>query len=179
MAQSAPLAPTNTSPLGGITLIGCGPDQFPRQFFTGVGGQQSPGFSNVMGLGDHVTWTGLVQDPFGEGVYDAADIICQLSHWEEVFGWMIAEGMAYSKPVVATRVGGIPELVVDQVTGFLVEPGDTKMMADMVLRLLADRDLRESLGRAGRLRASEKFCLQQNVKQLVELYAIGPQMTSY
>jgi glycosyltransferase involved in cell wall biosynthesis len=74
-----------------------------------------------LGLGDHVTWTGMVEDPFGEGVFDAAEIVCQLSNWEEVFGWMIAEAMAYEKPVVATRVGGIPELVRDSVSGFLVE----------------------------------------------------------
>ena len=48
-----------------------------------------------MGLGENVTWTGLMKDPFGEGVYDAADVVCQLSRWEEVFGWMIAEAMAF------------------------------------------------------------------------------------
>jgi glycosyltransferase involved in cell wall biosynthesis len=82
--------------------------------------------AEAMGLAAHITWTGLVQDPFAEGVYDVADIVCQLSEWEELFGWMIAEAMAYKKPIVATRVGGIPELVEDGVTGFLVERGRSR-----------------------------------------------------
>ncbi len=44
-----------------------------------------------MGLGEHVTWTGLVEDPFGEGVYAAADVVCQVSRWEELFGYVVAE----------------------------------------------------------------------------------------
>ena len=60
-----------------------------------------------MGIAGNVTWTGLVKDPFSEGVYDAADIVCQVSNWEEVFGWVIAEGMAFGKPIIGTRVGGI------------------------------------------------------------------------
>jgi len=47
-----------------------------------------------MGISDRVTWTGMVEDPFGEAVFEAADVVCQFSRWEEVFGWMIAEGMA-------------------------------------------------------------------------------------
>ena len=67
-----------------------------------------------LGLEGHLTWTGLVEDPFTAGVYDATDILCQASRWGEVFGWVIAEAMAYGRPVVATRVGGIPEVVSDQ-----------------------------------------------------------------
>jgi glycosyltransferase involved in cell wall biosynthesis len=125
-----------------------------------------------MGLGNHVTWTGLVQDPFGEGVYDAAEIVCQVSRWEEVFGWMIAEAMTYGKPVVATRVGGIPELVEDGVSGFLVTRGDTKEIAEKILLLLSNRELMTEMGRAGRLRANAKFNLRQNVTQLLRVYDI-------
>lgn len=125
-----------------------------------------------MGLGDHVTWTGMVQDPFGEGVYDAADIVCQLSHWEEVFGWMIAEGMAYAKPIVATRVGGIPELVRDCEYGYLVERGDIDKSAARILTLAEDPDLRERMGQAGRLAAETQFDLKQNVTALIDLYGL-------
>jgi glycosyltransferase involved in cell wall biosynthesis len=125
-----------------------------------------------MGLGDHVTWTGLVQDPFGEGVYDVADVVCQVSRWEEVFGWMIAEAMAYGKPVVATRVGGIPELINDGESGFLVARGDADAIAEKLLVLLADRALRARMGRAGCLVANAKFNLRQNVTQLLKVYGI-------
>lgn len=123
-----------------------------------------------LGLGDHITWTGMVQDPFGEGVYDAADIVCQLSHWEEVFGWMIAEAMAYQKPIVATRVGGIPELVRDSVSGFLVEREDVRAAAEKIILLSEKPELRREMGLAGSQITNEKFALKQNVTQLLGLY---------
>jgi glycosyltransferase involved in cell wall biosynthesis len=125
-----------------------------------------------MGLAESITWTGLVQDPFSEGLFDAADIVCQLSRWEEVFGWMIAEAMAYGKPVVATRVGGIPELVDEGTTGFLVDRADTDTAAERVLRLIEDGELRGTLGRNGRDKAQAKFNLKTNVAELVQLYRI-------
>lgn len=128
--------------------------------------------ANEMGIRDHVTWTGLMKDPFGEGVYDAADIVCQLSRWEEVFGWMIAEAMAFGKPVIATRVGGIPELIDDGRTGFLVNRGEVNAAADRVLRLLDDEELRKRLGCAGRQKTEERFNLQTNVGELIRVYGI-------
>lgn len=125
-----------------------------------------------MGLSENIIWTGLVKDPFGEGVYDAADVVCQLSRWEEVFGWMIAEAMAFGKPVVATRVGGIPELVEDGKTGFLVDRGDVNAAAERVLRLLDDEGLRKGLGCAGRGKTEKRFNLQTNVGELMRVYGI-------
>lgn len=127
----------------------------------------------AMGIEDRVTWTGMLEDPFGEGVFAAADVVCQFSRWEEVFGWMIAEAMAHCKPVVATRVGGIPELVTNGESGFLVERGDTAAMSKRILTLLADRELRVRMGQAGRNTVSEKFDLRKNVTQLISSYGIS------
>jgi glycosyltransferase involved in cell wall biosynthesis len=126
-----------------------------------------------MGLSENVTWTGLMKDPFGEGVYDAADVVCQLSRWEEVFGWMIAEAMAFEKPVLATRVGGIPELIDEGTTGFLIDRGDVNQAAERVLRLLDDGELRKKLGCAGRRKTEERFNLQTNVGELIRVYGIS------
>ncbi len=128
--------------------------------------------AEAMGLADYITWTGLVTDPFGEGVYDVADAICQLSEWEELFGWMIAEGMAYEKPIVATRVGGIPELVRDGVSGFLIERGDCNLAATQLDKLARDPELRKTMGQAGRAIVNEKFDLRRNVARLIELYGV-------
>ncbi len=125
-----------------------------------------------MRLNKNIVWTGLVEDPFEEGVFAAADIVCQLSRWEEVFGWMIAEAMAYAKPVVATRVGGIPELVKEGESGFLVERGDTVAMSECILELVKDGALRERMGHAGRMAACEKFALGKNVSQLITAYGV-------
>jgi len=128
--------------------------------------------AEATGLGNHISWTGLVQDPFAEGVYDAADIICQLSEWEELFGWMIAEAMAHGKPIVATRVGGIPELVNDGLSGFLVDRGDTGTAAEKLDRLAKDPELRRNMGQVGKQLVSEKFDLRQNVAELLNLYGL-------
>ncbi|HKP45002.1 MAG TPA: glycosyltransferase family 4 protein [Pyrinomonadaceae bacterium] len=125
-----------------------------------------------LGISDRICWTGLIEDPVTAGVYDAADIVCQLSQWEELFGWMIAEGMAHGKPIVATRVGGIPELVADGVSGFLVGRNDAEEAAEKIQMLIADKNLRARMGQAGRELAAQKFDLTTNVSQLVALYGL-------
>ncbi len=132
----------------------------------------------TMGLGDRVTWTGMSRDPFGEGVFDAADVVCQMSRWEEVFGWMIAEAMAHGKPVVATRVGGIPELIADGVSGYLVDRGDAEAASARVLELLSDPKLRAAMGQAARETVSDKFDLRKNVAQLMRAYGFSQEPSS-
>lgn len=149
----------STNPAVHFVLVGEGP--YREQFMKDA---------ETLGITQNITWTGLIQDPFGEGVYDAADIVCQLSEWEELFGWMIAEAMAYGKPIVATKVGGIPELVQDSVSGFLVPRGDTDAAARRLLELAADPRLRQSLGEAGREIVARNFDLKRNVAQLIKLY---------
>jgi glycosyltransferase involved in cell wall biosynthesis len=126
-----------------------------------------------LGLGDNITWTGLVQDPFGEGIFEAADIISQLSNWEEVFGWMIAEGMAHGKPVVATRVGGIPELVSDNETGYLVARDEIEETAQKILDLVKNPEIRKQLGENGRKKVENLFDLKSNITKVVNMYGLG------
>lgn len=125
-----------------------------------------------LGLDEHLTWAGLVEDPFTAGVYDATDILCQASRWEEVFGWVIAEAMAYGRPVIATRVGGIPEVVTDQDTGFLIERGDVKALAEKIVALLDNPVARTAMGVAGREKVHVRFDLRKNVTELIESYGI-------
>ena len=125
-----------------------------------------------LGIASHVSWTGLVTDPFGEGLYAAADVVCQMSRWEEGFGWTIAEAMACGKPVVATRVGAIPELVRDGMTGFLVNRGDASAMADTLIKLIHDPQLRAQMGAAGGAVAKAEFDLGNYVAQVLRLYEI-------
>src|SRR6266436_1126563 len=139
----------------------------------GVNREQYARDAAAMGLGDHITWTGMVDEPFGEGVFHAADVVCQFSRWEEVFGWMIAEAMAHAKPVVATRVGGIPELIIDGSSGFLVDRGDVESMSKRVLDLLIDEPTRLRYGQTGRNDVACKFDLHKNVRQLIESYGIS------
>lgn len=124
-----------------------------------------------LGLGDHVTWTGVIEESLAPA-YNAADVVCQASRWEEAFGATIAEAMSYARPVIGTRVGGIPEVIRHGETGFLVPRCDSAALAEKILLLLEDRDLRERLGQAGRRLAEEKFDLRKNVNELLQLYGI-------
>ena len=125
-----------------------------------------------LGICEHLTWTGMVQDPLLEGVYAAADVVCQMSRWEEVFGQVITEAMASWRPVIGTRVGGIPELINDGETGFLVERGDIRAMADRILHLLNDPGQRTKMGNKGREGVEAKFDHRRNVSKLIELYGL-------
>ena len=125
-----------------------------------------------LGIESHVTFTGIVQDPLADGLYAASDVVCQMSRWEEVFGLVIAEAMASARPVVGTRAGGIPEIVDDGKTGFLVERRDTAAMAARILDLLRDPDLRRRMGEAGLQVVTEKFSHKTNVAQLIRLYGL-------
>jgi len=76
------------------------------------------------------------------------------------------EAMSSGLAVVASRMAGIPELVEDRVGGLLVEPGDTAALADALMELARDRDLRDRLGRAGRARVLAEFDLDAQARRL-------------
>jgi glycosyltransferase involved in cell wall biosynthesis len=87
----------------------------------------------------------------------------------DVFPTVILEAMASARPVVSTRLAGIPELVVHGETGTLVSPSDTTALAQALEQLLCDRDLRLRYGRAGRARIEQRFRIEQTVTPLVEM----------
>ncbi|HET8872328.1 MAG TPA: glycosyltransferase, partial [Gaiellaceae bacterium] len=83
----------------------------------------------------------------------------------------VLEAMAAGLPVVSSRVGGVPELVVDGETGILVRPGDASALAAALSGLITDPAKRRSLGAAGRARAEERFDLEPFRRAHVELYS--------
>lgn len=92
-----------------------------------------------------------------ENVYHTTDVVVMPSRWQEPLGLINLEAGACRKPVVATRVGGIPEVVEDGVNGFLVEPGDVDGLADRVGRLIANPALRATMGQTGRDLVEQNF----------------------
>jgi glycosyltransferase involved in cell wall biosynthesis len=92
-----------------------------------------------------------------ENVYHTADIVVVPSRWQEPLGLINLEASACRKPIVATRVGGIPEVVEDGVNGYLVEPGEVTLLAQRVAALIADPALRQRMGEAGRARVEAEF----------------------
>ena len=88
----------------------------------------------------------------------------------ESFGLAALEAMACKVPSVATRVGGVPELIDDGVTGLLYPVGDVDAMSSGALSLLRDRDRLDSMQEAGRKTASERFCSTLVVPHYVRYY---------
>ena len=87
----------------------------------------------------------------------------------DVFPTVILEAMASARPVVSTRLAGIPELVVDGETGVLVSPGDTAALTCALEQLLRDPELRLRFGRAGRARIEQHFRIEDTVAPLLRL----------
>lgn len=104
--------------------------------------------ANRAGIEESVEMHESVSQEMLMQLYSDCDVLVLPSR-NEGWGLSIMEAMAFEKPVVATRVGGIPELVVDGKHGLLVESGDVSGLADAVGRLLGDHDLRARMGRAG------------------------------
>ena len=119
------------------------------------------------GLSDRVLFLGGIDDV--EEIMAASDIALFPSE-SESFGLAALEAMACGLPVVASRVGGLPEVVQDGVCGYLCEVGDTSAFAVAVDRLLDDPAHRRQLGEAGRRRAVETFSLAASLGQHEALY---------
>jgi len=99
----------------------------------------------------------------------SSDALVLSSGWEGL-PLTVLEAMAAGKPVVATAVGGVPELVEDGATGILVPPGDAKALAQGLLRLAQDPDLRRRMGRAAQKRAIERFDIARAAREYEALY---------
>ena len=89
----------------------------------------------------------------------------------ESFGLVALEAMACEVPVIATRVGGIPEVVRDGVDGFLYDVGDVQAMADGCISILNNPKVREDLGKAAREHANRNFCASKIVLEYEDLYS--------
>jgi glycosyltransferase involved in cell wall biosynthesis len=124
--------------------------------------------ADQLNLSARVTFLGERQDvsPF----LQAADCLICPSIWQEAMGFVNLEAMATGLPVVASRIGGIPEFVADQTTGILVEPGDIGQTKLAFLQLIDSPDLRRRLGGNGITRVSALYSKEACVERYLENY---------
>jgi glycosyltransferase involved in cell wall biosynthesis len=113
-----------------------------------VGGQEHRGLPDLLGAGDL-----FVQPTVGE----------------EAFGISVVEAMACGLPVLASNVGGLPEVVADNESGYLLPPGEVEVWRQQIQKLRSETELRKKMGLAARLRVLAKFSWMQNGQRLVEL----------
>lgn len=120
-----------------------------------------------LGLEKHVLLAGFRPDILS--LHKAFDIFV-MSSVTEGLGTSLLDAMACGRPVVATRTGGIPEVVQDGVTGILVPPRDHDAMADAIVKLLKDEELRKAMGVEGRSLAHTRFNADRMVQDTLRVY---------
>jgi L-malate glycosyltransferase len=123
-----------------------------------------------LGLAPSVEFLGRVPNSDVPAILQNLDIVVMPSICHESFGVAALEASACGLPVVASRVGGIPEAVVDGVTGVLVPPGDAASLADACVRLIQDPAERRRMGDAGRRQVLERFDWQRTAAGMTDLY---------
>jgi len=119
-------------------------------------------------LEKHVLLPGFRTDVLG--CLKSFDIFV-MSSVTEGLGTSLLDAMACARPIVATRAGGIPEVVEDGVTGMLVPPRDHKAMADAIGALIGERDRRAVMGGAGLARVTERFSVERMIAGTAAVYA--------
>jgi glycosyltransferase involved in cell wall biosynthesis len=122
-----------------------------------------------LGIADRTTFLGWVANKQLPDYYRAC-AVSVIPSLEEGFGIPAAEAMGCCAPVVATDAGGLPEVVEDGVTGFVVPKADAGALANAIDRLLSDPELRTRMGRAGRARACERFDWDRSASQFEAVY---------
>ena len=147
-------------------------DEFPGLVVLCVGEDYSRGELSrriaAMGLEGVVRMTGYCAEV--SVPLNAADV-CALPSRYESFPVSILEAMAAGLPVVASRVGGIPEMITEGVEGFLIEPGDAGALVDRLGRLLRDAGLRARCGAAARRTVEARFTLEGMIRAIEDAYA--------
>ncbi len=125
-------------------------------------------YARELGLEDAVDFLGFVS-PVQKAIADAAIVV--VPSLGEGFGMVALEAMERARPVIASAVGGLPEIVVDGETGIVVPPGDAEALAEAIVRLAGDLDAAAEMGRRARERALAEFPPERSAARIEELYA--------
>jgi len=120
-------------------------------------------------IDDKIEWRGFVPYSKVPEALSQIDVFVYPS-WHEGFGRSVMEALAMEKAVVATRVGGIPDLIKDGVNGFLVKPHDPQELSEKISVLIKDKNLRERFGKAGRKYVSDNYEWNDGIKKFAGIF---------
>jgi glycosyltransferase involved in cell wall biosynthesis len=121
-----------------------------------------------LNLGRYFEFTGGVTNV--KNYMEKCNIIVHTSIEPEPFGMVIIEAMALEKPVIATKIGGPLEIIEHEVDGFLIPPGNPQILADYIIRLANDTELRAQIGVEARKKVIAKFDVKKYVKEIETVY---------
>jgi N-acetyl-alpha-D-glucosaminyl L-malate synthase BshA len=139
-----------------LVMVGDGPERGPAEHL-----------ARELGLERHVSFLG--KQNHVERIIPLAHVLLMPSDLES-FGLVALEAMACGVPPVATRVGGVPELITDSVDGYLEAVGDIVAQAARVVRLLTDDELHSRVSGAARRTATDRFCTDRIIPQYEQYY---------
>jgi len=128
-----------------------------------------------LGINDRVDFTGFVSDEELAELLAGCKIFCLPAIVDqkgdtEGLGVVLIEALAHKKPVIASNTGGIPDIIVNNLTGILVPPGDSQSLADAMLKLINNRRLRQRLGTEGERYVRRKFSWSRIIDRVVAIY---------
>lgn len=141
-----------------LAIVGDGPDLADLK-----------GLADRFGVASRVTFTGWLPHDRLDDLYRRCSLVVVPSLWPEPFGIVGIEAMAHGKPVLAFDVGGISEWLEHGKTGFLIQRGDIRALADLMDRLLDHPEEARRLGQAGRAAAEKRFGAQTHGMRLIEI----------
>ncbi len=147
-------------------------NKFPDTVFLVIGRGKKDPFENIVNqLGIATAFSFLGEKPHNEirKYYESADIFV-LPTLYEGFGLVYTEAMAAGKPIVATKIGPIPEIIIDGKTGLLVKPKAIKDLAKAMIMLLANKDAAKKMGALGKERVKRLFTWEKTAKKTQEVY---------
>ncbi len=124
----------------------------------------------IENCGDFAQFIGWISGPEKDKYLKECGILALPSYYEG-FPVSIIEAMLRQSAVVASRVGGIPDIICDEVDGLLVPAGDSKALSKALIRLLDDHFLAKELGLNGRKKVLEKYSVEDNIRKLTEIYS--------
>lgn len=123
-----------------------------------------------LGVSDRVTFRGPVSGPAKEAWFRAVHVVAVPSNMWENFPLVALEALTRGRPVVATQIGGIPDIVDDGASGVLVPIGNPPALAEALVRLLKDPPRAQAMGAAGRARTLARFTPEAHVARLLAVY---------
>jgi len=118
----------------------------------------------------NVEFVGMVPNSRLEEYYREADLVTIPSVWQDPMPFTVLEGLASGLPIVATRSGGIPEMIEDGISGTLIDRGNVEQLSSAVLGLLRNPERRRTMGAAARARAANFFSWDHAAESLVETF---------
>lgn len=141
-----------------LLIVGDGPER-----------ENLEALSRIMGIEKRVIFAGLVKNEEMPSYYNITDVMAFPSYGEGLPN-AVVEAVSCGKPVVATNVGGIPEVIITDVNGFLIPVGDIRMLSLNLVRILTDSALRKKMGQMSRKIAEAHFNARKNAENLNDLF---------